>query len=181
MSKEYNVYLHEHITAVNKAARWMLENLPVAEELTDSECKMILLGIGLHDSSKFNMAEYDAYDAYFYGEKDEDEFSRAWLHHIHVNEHHWQHWVLVNGYGKFGDPGVVTAIEMPKVHAFEMVADWWSFSWRKGDLHEVFGWYEDHKEKIVLHPNTRAYVERILSEMGERIGDEGGDRECNQR
>ena len=58
---------------------------------------------------------------------------------------------------------------MPKVHALEMVADWWSFSWRSGKLDEVFGWYEEHKDGIILHPSTRAYVESVLAEIRQRI------------
>ena len=94
----------------------------------------------------------------------------AWLHHIHHNPHHWQHWLLVNGYGDFGTPGVVTPVEMPRVYALEMVADWWSFSWRSGNLREVFGWYGEHRDRIVLHPSTRKYVESVLGEIDEKLG-----------
>ena len=167
MSKEYDNYLNEHIDAVNKAARWMLWKLPVSDELTNKECIEILGNVAHHDKSKYGADEYYAYDAYFYGEKDEDAFNQAWLHHIHVNEHHWPHWVLVTD-DREGDEKIVS-LEMPKANAFEMVADWWSFSWRSGNLGEVFDWYVDHKDRIFLHPSTRAYVERILGEIKERI------------
>jgi hypothetical protein len=167
MSKEYDDYLDEHCGAVSKAARWMLDNLPVADELTDSERKLILLGVLIHDASKHAASEYDAYDAYFYGEKDEDAFNRAWLHHIHHNPHHWQYWILITDDGEGADK--IVPLEMPKNRVFEMVADWWSFSWRSGNLGEVLDWYESHKNGILLHPNTRAYVERILGEIKERV------------
>jgi hypothetical protein len=52
------------------------------------------------DLSKFDDAEYEAYDKYFHGPSKTAEvkaaFDVAWLHHIHMNPHHWQHWVLVN-------------------------------------------------------------------------------------
>ena len=169
MSKEYDKYLQEHIGAVQEAAQWMVDNLPSATELSNYGRVKFLNLTKEHDESKFTEEEYFAYDAYFYGTPDEDEFNLAWLHHIHNNPHHWQHWILVNGYGKFGDPGVVTALEMPKVYALEMVADWWSFSWRSGNLTEVFDWYERHKDSIVLHPNTREYVEHVLFEIGESL------------
>lgn len=165
MSKKYDRYLSGHIDAVNKAARWMLDNLDAANELSGDEVMEIIGNCEEHDDSKWMREEYPQYDAYFYGEKDEDAFNAAWLHHIHNNGHHWQHWVLVNGYGKFGDPGVVSAIEMPRAYVFEMIADWWSFSWRGDDMYEIFDWYADHRDKIVLHPNTREYVERILGEI----------------
>ena len=179
MSKEYNTYLRGHINNVCKAAMWMSDNLETVHGLNSVERDVLLIAVSEHDKSKFSSDEYDAYDAYFYGKRDEDAFNRAWLHHIHNNQHHWQHWILVNGYGKFGDPGVVTPLEMPKVYALEMVADWWSFSWRSGNLNEVFDWYEDHKDKIVLHPNTREFVESVLEEIREKL-DVGSDTDADR-
>lgn len=165
MSKEYDNYLKGHIVAVRKAANWMAVNLAAVKELSGADASVFLMNAALHDSSKWEDAEYRPYDAYFYGKKDEDAFSLAWLHHIHHNPHHWQHWLLMNDDGKYRDPN--------KVVALEMVADWWSFSWRSGNLSEVFDWYEAHKDSIILHPSTREYVEAVLGEIRERIGSDG--------
>ena len=173
MSKEYDEYLKGHIDAVADAAMWMCEHLPAAfDGLTVVEVLEFSANVCTHDASKRGSEEYDAYDAYFYGDKDEDAFNRAWLHHIHHNPHHWQHWLLVSDDGKSGDPEKVTALEMPKVAALEMVADWWSFSWRSGNLREVFAWYEEHKDGIILHESTREYVESVLAEIGDMLGEE---------
>jgi len=172
MSKEYDEYLHEHIGAVKKAAGWMCENLDTVRDLGEIEMVMFRTVVRKHDESKWYGAEYGPYDEYFYGEKDEEAFNRAWLHHIHNNRHHWQHWLLVNDDGKFGDGSKIVALEMPKVIALEMVADWWSFSWRSGNLEEVFGWYEEHKDGIILHPKTREFVEAVLGEIRERLAGE---------
>jgi hypothetical protein len=172
MSREYDKYLSVHIAAVKKAAVWMLENLSVFAGMGDRMRAAFIKCVWTHDGSKFGSAEYGPYDAYFYGEKDEDAFNHAWLHHIHHNPHHWQHWLLVSDDGKSGDQGKVTALEMPKVAALEMVADWWSFSWRSGNLREVFAWYEEHKDGIILHENTREYVESVLAEIGDRLEEE---------
>ena len=67
--------------------------------------------------------------------------------------------------GKYRDPDKVVALEMPKIYALEMVADWWSFSWRSGNLAEVFCWYGAHKDSIILHPSTREYVEGVLDTL----------------
>ena len=56
----------------------------------------------------------------------------------------------------------------------EMIADWWSFSWRSGNLREVFGWYDEHKSRIVLHPSTQEYVESVLGEIGEKLDEAAG-------
>lgn len=169
MSNQYDKYLKEHIQSVRKAAQWMLKNLSIANDLDASEVDEIKINVWNHDASKYASEEYDAYDAYFYGEKDEDAFNLAWLHHIHANPHHWQHWLLVNDDGKHRNHDKVIALEMPKVYALEMVADWWSFSWRSGNLHEVFGWYEEHRDVIILHPKTREFVEAVLGEISELV------------
>ena len=169
MSKEYNVYLSEHISAVQKAAEWMADNLAIFQGMTDEEKFVFRQVVRKHDNSKWYAREYAEYDAYFYGKPDEDAFNRAWLHHIHHNPHHWQHWLLMNDDGKYRDPDKVIPLEMPKVCALEMVADWWSFSWRSSNLMEVFDWYEDHKDCIILHDRTREFVEEVLAEIREKI------------
>lgn len=158
MSEKYDEYLQQHIKGVRDALGWMLENLELPQ--ISEECKKCArLIVQYHDGTKKGLVEYDAYDAYFYGEKDESAFNYAWLHHIHNNPHHWQHWVLVN------DEDGIVALEMPEEYVLEMIADWWSFSWRSGNLREIFGWYESHKGKMILHPNTRELVESVLGEI----------------
>ena len=169
MSKEYDDYLNEHIGAVRNAAAWMADNLGIVRDMTAEEQYTFDYAAQLHDESKWGVAEYGPYDAYFYGERDEEAFNRAWLHHIHSNSHHWQHWLLMNDDGKYRDPDKVIPLEMPRVCALEMVADWWSFSWRSGNLEEVFGWYEEHKDNIILQPKTREFVESVLDEIHERL------------
>ena len=169
MSDQYYAYLDSHIDAVIAAAEWMEQNLDAVKELSEKDRRDFMRNAILHDVSKYGKDEYGPYDAYFYGEADIDAFNRAWLHHIHWNPHHWQHWLLMNDDGKYRDPDKVIPLEMPKVYALEMVADWWSFSWRSGNLMEVFDWYEDHRDCIILHENTRAYVEGVLAEIREKI------------
>ena len=169
MSRQYEEYLRGHIENVNKAAQWIGDNIGDAVGLDKGQMVEFMVNASYHDDSKRSLTEYGPYDAYFYGEKDEDAFNRAWLHHIHENPHHWQHWLLMNDDGKYRDPDKVIPLEMPRVYALEMVADWWSFSWRSGNLMEMFDWYEEHKDNIILHPNTRRYVEDVLAEIREGL------------
>ena len=165
MSKEYDEYLEEHRKAVRDAADWMMNNIDKdTHGVVDNYEHFI--GILSHDKSKYDPEEYDAYDAYFYGKPDKDAFNRAWLHHIHNNPHHWQHWVLVND-----DDGTI-ALKMPTNAAFEMICDWWSFSWRTGNLYEVFDWYAAHRDRIVMHRETREYVESMLDAIKEVLDSE---------
>ena len=122
-----------------------------------------------HDESKSSAEEYVPYVDYFYGARDsetDERFNRAWLHHIHQNPHHWQHWVLVN------DDGGTYALEMPKEFVYEMICDWWSFSHKTGNLYEIFDWYKAHSKKMILHENTRKLVEEILDKIKKELDKE---------
>lgn len=164
MSVAYSKYLDQHIRNVAKGFEWIKENLP--EVLNGVYCEwQVCYG---HDFSKFGVEEYDAYDKYFYGTKTaevEKEFNLAWLHHIHHNPHHWQHWVLIND-----DPGEgMVILDMPHNYIIEMICDWWAFSWAKDNLHEIFNWYDAHKDYMKLSPATRATVEDILAKIKEKL------------
>lgn len=119
--------------------------------------------------------EYDAYDKYFYGKNRSyqvmQDFNYAWLRHIHRNPHHWQYWVLIND-----DPDLDEIIlDMPDIYIIEMICDWWSFGWSKGDLTEIFKWYEERKEHIKLSEKTRRSVENILNMMKAKLSEANGD------
>lgn len=165
MSKEYNDYIKEHKQNVKKAFQWIKVNLPEIFESEYIKSKAESLCGYDHDLSKYSEEEYDAYDKYFYSEKvDENQiknFNLAWLHHIHNNPHHWQHWILVNDDPALGE----IVLDMPDEYIIEMICDWWSFSWRFNNLLEIFTWYEERKEHIKLSESTRAKVENILDLM----------------
>lgn len=124
----------------------------------------------VHDLSKFSRAEWDAYAMSFYGPWEYDErpewlvamFDRAWLHHQHVNSHHPQHWVLRE------DSGNVKVLEMPWEDRVEMIADWRGAGKAQGNP-DTRGWYLKNREKILLGPETRAWVEVVLNVMPEDI------------
>lgn len=166
MSKEYDAYLETHKNNVQRGYKWLRTNLPKLFDRypLDNDSNFLM-----HDESKSEQDEYKAYDAYFYGEKTpviEKAFRQAWLLHIHRNPHHWQHWVLIND-----DPGEgEVCLEMPHNYIFEMICDWWAFSWQKGNLSEIFNWYDEHSSYIKLAPKTREIVEDILWDIRGRLG-----------
>lgn len=162
MSVQYDEYLKKHIHNVEVALEWILECLPEITAGFDAD----YLGhiISSHDKSKWGPEEYDAYDKKFYSEEDvTDEFDRAWLHHQKHNPHHWQYWVLPK------DDGSIKAIEMPEEAVIEMFCDHWSFSWEKGNLYEIFDWYEENRDKMQLHDKTRKFYEYILERLKDRL------------
>lgn len=167
MSYQYNQYLAKHKSNVEEGFRWLQKNLPELTDGSGAEHNIIFA----HDQSKMEPDEYEAYDAYFYGGNRSyavvEDFRKAWLLHIHRNPHHWQHWVLINDDPEEGE----ICLEMPYEYIVEMICDWWSFSWQKGNLFEIFVWYNEHREHIKLHPDTRKIVEDILDRIRERLGD----------
>lgn len=161
MGYQYDQYLGQHINNVSRGLTWLETNLPEVLESGHDYATLMYQ----HDRSKHAKDEYDAYDAYFYGGNRSyhvvSDFKRAWLHHIHHNPHHWQHWVLIND-----DPNEGTvALDMDYPYIIEMICDWWSFSWTKGDLYEIFNWYDSHKDHMILSRKTRKTVEDILDKI----------------
>ena len=170
MSFQYDQYLDRHRANVKRGFDWLSENLPGVVDTT------ITAGWNTefaHDKSKDDPDEYDAYDAYFYGNNRSYEvvqnYQRAWLRHIHRNPHHWQYWILIHDDMENGE--LETILEMPYDYIVEMICDWWSFSWFKGNLLEIFSWYEERKSYIKLHPNTRRLVEDILGRIKNKLGE----------
>lgn len=167
MSREYDLYLQNHKVNVKKGFDWIKENLPDLIPTDDEVDYEHQIGFE-HDASKSDPEEYDAYDAYFYGGNRSYEvvqnFRYAWLRHIHYNPHHWQHWILIAD-----DPNEANIIlDMPYNYILEMICDWWAFSWNGGNLREIFGWYENHKDTMILSDKTRRTVEDILGRIREK-------------
>lgn len=177
MSLQYDLYLEEHKKNVAEAFDWLKQNLPEVVEME----KMPYPGYGkpevdlehqvcyAHDSSKTTGDEYYPYDAYFYGGNRShqvvQDFNMAWLKHIHRNPHHWQYWVLINDDPEEGE----IVLPMPYNYIVEMICDWWSFSFRTGNLHEIFKWYDAHKAHMKLAESTREKVEGILAKIREKL------------
>lgn len=172
MSREYDSYLREHAKNVALGFYWIQTYLPelikkdeVAWTKYDYEWAIAMA----HDATKKEPSEYKAYDDYFYGNKQDPEvikaFNYAWLHHIHWNQHHWQHWVLHHDNAVEG----VEALDMPYPYILEMICDWWSFSWQNQDFKSITRWYDDNKDHIILSPKTRETVEEILSKIMNKV------------
>ena len=165
MSVAYCNYLDEHIANVDRGLRWFVEERP--DILRDLGLSVDQVRICNHDQSKYSIEEYAPYDKYFYGKEKtpevEENFNYAWLHHIHHNPHHWQYWVLIHD-----EPNEQTeALAMPSIYILEMVCDWWAFSWAKGDLTEIFKWYDEHKDNMILHAETRKKIDILLGAIRE--------------
>ena len=164
MSFQYDQYLARHRANVKRGFDWLSENLPglMTNTLTAGWNTEFA-----HDRSKNEPDEYEAYDAYFYGNNRSYEvvqrYQRAWLLHIHRNPHHWQHWILIHDDMENGE--LETVLEMPYDYIIEMICDWWSFSWQSGNLYEIFKWYEEHSKYIKLAQTTKIFIQCMKSNI----------------
>lgn len=168
MSEQYDRYLDQHRRNVRRGWEWLVDNLP--DLFGNVDLHTMKTQILNHDASKNSLDEYAAYDRYFYsGQRSfqvAQDFQKAWLHHIHENPHHWHHWVLISDESEEDQ----MVLEMDYIYIIEMICDWWAFSWQKGDLSEIFSWYDDHQKYMMLAPITRKTVEDILWTLRGRLG-----------
>jgi len=125
----------------------------------------------VHDLSKFYPSEFFPYANFFYNRNindphkpiyldDETKFEFAWLSHQKRNKHHWQWWILL------GDNGINKTFEMSYKYRSEMLCDWRGANRAqggKGKNKEIRKWYKENKDNIKLHPNTKKWINNILS------------------
>lgn len=119
----------------------------------------------LHDWSKFLPSEWLPYARTFYkpdgtGQYEpSSDFEIAWRHHQRRQPHHWQYWLLT------WDRGETVALRMPDVFVREMVADWCGAGRAIRGKLEVWDWFENNQDKMILHHSTRLKVVRLLEEL----------------
>lgn len=103
-------------------------------------------------------------------ERDRD-FQHAWLHHIHHNPHHWQHWILQQ------DDGRQFVLLPPKGAIInEMIADWIGAG-SKINAHptmmvcvaETIVWYVANASKMQLRQPVRHHVEETLVALADQF------------
>ena len=130
----------------------------------------------IHDWHKFLPSEWFPYVEWFYGYNGgswyqlkkqfkehpewcgpygklclaKEAFDYAWLLHQKRAPHHWQRWVLLN------DSDGMKLLSMKDSYRREMLADWMAMG-------DVKTWYQNNKEKMSLHAETRIWIEKMLS------------------
>jgi hypothetical protein len=127
----------------------------------------------MHDLSKLCPGEWCPYANYFYPggkprlwegkegyikptETEDAAFDFAWLLHQKRNDHHHQWWVLPK------DDGTVKCIPMSPASRLEMLCDWKGAGRAQGYGNDPTEWYLKNKDKMKLHPETRAWIEQQL-------------------
>jgi hypothetical protein len=143
--------LNEHIAYVREAGK----KIGVSEKQLE-----------IHDDSKWTEAEFPGYARHFKGGGAPDEFATAWLHHIHYNPHHWQHWIYPDGFTPKGSNVENGVVEMPANYALEMIADWMGASRAYTGSWDMKDWLWNHIPKITVHSKTAKFLRQELDHLG---------------
>ena len=131
-----------------------------------------------HDLSKFSPQEFFAGAKYYQGnrspqakERELFGYSAAWLHHKGRNKHHFEYWI---DFSVRKEEGLV-GHKMPLNYVVEMVMDRIAACkvYRGKDYTDrsPLEYYERESRFIVIHPETRALLEKLLKMLaakGER-------------
>lgn len=118
-----------------------------------------------HDDSKWSEAEFPGYAQHFQGGGAPDMFSEAWLHHIHFNPHHWQHWIFPDNYTPKHSNVENGIVEMPEHYALEMVADWMGAKRAYTGSWDMSDWLMKNISMVKVHSATAKYLKDILYDL----------------
>ncbi len=131
------------------------------------ECGLYEQGL-VHDLSKYSPTEFIPGCIYYQGdhspneaERDAKGYSSAWLHHKGRNKHHLEYWIDYST-NKSG----MTGMKMPLRYVCEMICDRVAASQiylgEKYTDASPWEYYEHSKDHYMLHPETRALLEKLL-------------------
>ena len=123
----------------------------------------------LHDLSKYSPAEFFRSVRFYDGHRSPNAIdrrlngcSRSWLHHKGRNRHHFEYWIDFMGPPVNG----IMACKMPMRYLAEMVCDRRAacIAYHGKDFHPGDAWhyYARTKDFIVIHPDTKAVLEKAL-------------------
>ena len=127
----------------------------------------------IHDWSKFSTKEFFPYAFFFYGEKRQirdksgyyrpyvsniHAFTEAWHHHMRLNKHHWQYWVIPAD-GDDVEQKQAIPVKIPLKYIEEMICDWKGAGRAQHSTLTVKQWYELNKDKMIFDDITRQILE----------------------
>ncbi len=129
----------------------------------------------LHDMSKYSWTEFRVGAKYYQGtrspnnaEKEDIGYSSSWLHHKGRNKHHLEYWL---DYGLAPDKRI-TGMRMPVKYVVEMFMDRIAAGKvYQGDKYTdacPLAYYERGLPIMILHPESKELLERMLRMLAER-------------
>ena len=160
-NKQYKKQLIKHQKYIKKAYKELISFpdifLIIDKEILDKLQERVLI----HDQSKFEPEEFDAYRKNFYPinkqEKEEniENFKKALEHHYKNNRHHWQNRQYKQTFNICDDDEIVDVLEN--------IIDWLAVGYQYKN--RPYEYYEQNKDKIILCDRERAFLEHILYDI----------------
>lgn len=131
-----------------------------------------------HDLSKYTPAEFIPGAKYYQGnrspneaEREEFGYSSAWLHHKGRNRHHFEYWADYNPKERR-----VVPVKMPPRYVIEMFCDRVAaskiYQGEKYTDASALDYFERGRDKRSIHPETSAFLEKLLRMLKEKGEDE---------
>ena len=129
----------------------------------------------MHDLSKYNPVEFMTGVRYFQGyrspntaERLDKGYSSAWLHHKGRNKHHLEYWIDYS----LDEDSPMAGMKMPVQYVVEMfcdrVAACKTYQKEKYTDASPLEYYEHSKTHYILHQETRALLETMLTMLAEK-------------
>ena len=122
----------------------------------------------LHDNSKYNIKEFYENIKYYNDNKspiqicrEQNGFSKAWLHHKGRNPHHWEYWVDLS-------TNPLTLPIIPYEYQIEMLCDFiaagqtYNKNWSPKD---EYRWWIDNRDKIIMNEVNKKFIDNYLFEL----------------
>lgn len=136
-----------------------------------------------HDLSKFSFTEFWESVKYYNGSRspisvsrEQNGYSKAWLHHMHHNKHHFEYWEDISKTERIG-------VFMPYKYIVEAVCDKIAaglvYSGKKWTQKEPYDYWIniEKKEPVTRHPGSVEFMDKVLK----KIYDEGLDSAINKK
>lgn len=128
----------------------------------------------MHDWSKYTPTEFLVGCKYYQGtksphnaERSDKGYSSAWLHHKGRNKHHLEYWI---DYSE--KDGYMSGMRMPKKYVVEMFIDRISasknYQKEKYTDKSPLAYYENGKDRYIMHEDTRKLLEKLLHILAEK-------------
>lgn len=194
MCEEYKKYIIEHKINVLNSFIEYFENKDWLDKLPDEIDKEEWVDainnlrpeIEAHDDSKYSDEEFEPYRRHFdktiqeelYDKENPDEaeiveqeFDRAWQHHIYLNPHHPEFWLYTDIQN-----GALVPLETPRengprdmdlANIIHMICDWMGMSLKFRNKYSPVSWYNSQaqEERRAMSPKTRHTLYLILTMM----------------
>lgn len=123
----------------------------------------------LHDLSKYSPSEFITGVVNYVGDRSPNAverelygMSKAWLHHKGRNKHHFEYWTDFSSKSPTG----VIGCKMPLRYVAEMVCDrraaCMAYNGPKYSSRDPWDYYVRTRDRVIMHPDTRAVLEKAL-------------------